>query len=188
MKLTVRIAIVAVGTVLLVPTIAFAQPFLPGGGYVGTGPYNYSAQQSYSGGSSMFGPFSGGFGAMFPGGFGMGGFGSGFGMGGFGMGGSGGGSMGFGVVGLASTVIIVINSVLVPLLFAVSFIVFLYGIAKAYILAPGDEEAVKSGHKILLWGLIGFAVMVSVWGIVNVVVATFGLAVSSGSSYPTSFG
>lgn len=117
----------------------------------------------------------------FPGGLqgGFGGFGGGF--GGIGAG-------GYGIGGIAMTIIFIINSVLVPLLFAISFIVFLYGIAKAYILSPGDEEAVKSGHKIILWGLIGFAVMISVWGLVNVVVATFGLGGSSVSGVPTMFG
>ena len=169
MKSAARVTAVLV--MLLMPVLAFAEstqtqmqivspPNMP---Y--TGSYDFKGIQQFSGG-----PF------MMPGMMGMG------------MHGLGGGSVGFGVVSIASTIIYLINSVLVPLLFAVSFIVFLYGVAKAYILSPGDEEAVKSGHKILLWGLIGFAVMVSVWGLVNVVVATFGLASSSGSAYPTAFG
>ncbi len=75
----------------------------------------------------------------------------------------------------AQMVITVINSVLVPLLFAIAFIVFLYGVAKAYIFSAGDPEAVKGGHKLILWGVIGFAVMISLWGLVNVVANTFGL-------------
>lgn len=110
----------------------------------------------------MFGPFSGGFGGIFPGG-------------------------GYGVGGVASNIIYLINSVLVPLLFAISFIVFLYGVAKAYIFSTGDEEAVKSGHQIILWGLIAFAVMVSVWGLVNVVANTFGLAGYFAPMQPTSY-
>ena len=76
---------------------------------------------------------------------------------------------------MAGQLIYLINNVLVPLLFAIAFIVFLWGIANAYILHPGDEEAVKSGHKLILWGIIGFAVMISLWGLVNIVSATFGL-------------
>ncbi|MDD2657550.1 MAG: hypothetical protein PHD04_02730 [Candidatus Pacebacteria bacterium] len=75
----------------------------------------------------------------------------------------------------ASTVLYIINGVLVPVLFAVAFIVFLYGIAKAYIFSHGDPEEVSKGHRLLLWGLIAFAVMISVWGLVNVVANTFGL-------------
>ena len=89
---------------------------------------------------------------------------------------------------VATTVIYLINGVLVPVLFALAFIVFLYGVAKSYIFSTGDEEAVKSGHKIILWGIIGFAVMVSLWGLVNVVANTFGLAGSIAPPTPTSTG
>jgi len=91
------------------------------------------------------------------------------------------------VCGVADTILYLINNVAVPLLFAISFIVFLYGIANAYILHPGDEAAVKSGHKLLLWGLIGFAVMISIWGLVNVVANTFGLGGSYAPPTPVSY-
>lgn len=137
--------IVTVLAVLFVPTLAFGQQVQT---FTQTIPgISSQTSQFYSGGVSGI-----------PGG---------------GLFGFGGGS--FGVGGLGLRIIAIINNVLVPLLFALSFIVFLYGVAKSYILSSGDEEAVKSGHKIILWGLIGFAVMISVWGLVNVVVNTFGL-------------
>ena len=76
---------------------------------------------------------------------------------------------------VASTIINMINNVLVPVLFAIAFIVFLYGIARAYIFSGGDPGKVAEGHKLLLWGLVAFVVMISVWGLVNVVANTFGL-------------
>lgn len=82
-------------------------------------------------------------------------------------------------------IIDLINRVLVPVLFGVAFIVFLYGVAKAYIFT-GDEEGVKAGHKLILWGLIGFAVMISIWGLVNIVVNTFGLYGGGTIPAPTS--
>lgn len=82
-------------------------------------------------------------------------------------------SAGIGCV--AETILYIINTVLVPLLFAIAFIMFLYGVAKTYIFSHGEPGEVEQGHKLILWGLIGFAVMVSVWGLVNVVANTFGL-------------
>jgi hypothetical protein len=76
---------------------------------------------------------------------------------------------------LGGSVIDIINGILVPVLFAVAFIVFLYGIARKYIFSHGDPAKVSEGHKIILWGLIGFAVMLSIWGLVNLVTSTFGL-------------
>lgn len=87
----------------------------------------------------------------------------------------GGGCVGGGIYCVASTILYIINGVLVPVLFAVAFIVFLYGIARSYIFSRGDAEEVKKGHTLILWGLIAFAVMVSIWGLVNVVANTFGL-------------
>lgn len=80
-----------------------------------------------------------------------------------------------------------INDVLVPLLFAIAFIMFLWGVAKAYILSGGEAEAVSQGHRLILWGIIGFAVMISLWGLVNVVTTTFGLNMAPAPQPPTSY-
>lgn len=92
-----------------------------------------------------------------------------------------------GLCSVADTILFIINSVLVPVLFAVAFIVFIYGIARAYIFSAGNEEAVKAGHKLMLWGLIGFVVMISLWGLVNVVANTFGLAGFGAPPLPRSY-
>lgn len=76
---------------------------------------------------------------------------------------------------VAASILYIINAILVPLIFAISFLVFLYGVAKKYILSNGESAEVEEGHKLILWGLIGFVVMISVWGLVNVVSNTFGL-------------
>lgn len=86
----------------------------------------------------------------------------------------------------SATIIYVINYYLVPLLFAIAFIVFIYGIAKAYIFSSGEPKAVEQGHKLVLWGVVGFVTILSVWGLVAIVGNTFGL--HSGGlapAYPT---
>ena len=82
-------------------------------------------------------------------------------------------SVNFDIGDVANNLIGIINDILVPLIFAVAFIVFLYGVMKTYVLSSGDESAVVEGHKLILWGIIGFVVMVSVWGMVNIVSNTF---------------
>lgn len=77
------------------------------------------------------------------------------------------------ITSVALLLIALINSVLVPLIFALSFIVFLYGVAKKYIFSNGNEGDVEEGHKLILWGLVGFVVMISLWGLVNIVANTF---------------
>lgn len=60
---------------------------------------------------------------------------------------------------------------LIPLLFLVATIVFLWGVI-IYITAGGAEDKIKKGRAFILWGLVGLFVMVAVWGIVNLFVKT----------------
>jgi hypothetical protein len=60
-----------------------------------------------------------------------------------------------------------INNTLVPLVFAIAFLVFIYGVFQYFILGAGDEGKRETGRAYMLYGIIGFVVMVSIWGIVN---------------------
>lgn len=82
-----------------------------------------------------------------------------------------------------SFVINTINNVLVPVLFAVAFIVFLWGAFKTFILGANSEEVKDQGKNLMLWGLIGFFVMVSIWGLVNILTGTVSFGNNAG---PTS--
>lgn len=87
---------------------------------------------------------------------------------------------------VGQNILYIINNILVPVLFALSFMVFLYGIALKYIFSSGDSAKVAEGHKLLLWGIIGFVVMISVWGLVNIVANSFGLGGVYAPPTPTS--
>src|SRR5262245_19277933 len=67
-----------------------------------------------------------------------------------------------------------IINLLLPLVVAVALLVFFWGLGK-FILAAGDEEARKAGRQLMIWGIIAFVVMLSVWGLVNFVRSAFGL-------------
>lgn len=81
-------------------------------------------------------------------------------------------------------VIDLINNVAVPIVFALAFIVFIWGIFQYFIQGGHDEEKRDAGKQLMLWGLIGFFVMVSVWGLVHILIGTVGLN-SSVPTYPT---
>ena len=66
-----------------------------------------------------------------------------------------------------------INAILVPFIFAIAFIVFIWGMFQYFILGGANEEAREKGKSLAIWGLIAFVVMVSIWGIVNLFVGTF---------------
>lgn len=65
-----------------------------------------------------------------------------------------------------------VNSYLVPILIAIAFIVFLFGVYKYFIQGAADEKNREDGRKFVLWGIIGFVVITSIWGIVNLVSGT----------------
>jgi len=79
-----------------------------------------------------------------------------------------------------SFVINTINNILVPVIFAIAFIVFLWGAFDAFILGANNGEVKEKGKNLMLWGLIGFFVMVSVWGLVNILTGTINFGSSSG--------
>lgn len=68
-----------------------------------------------------------------------------------------------------------INNVAVPIVFALAFIVFIWGVFLRFIAGGQDEEKRKQGQQLMLWGIVGFFIMVSVWGLVNILIGTVDL-------------
>lgn len=75
---------------------------------------------------------------------------------------------------VAAFVIAVINTILVPLVFALAFIVFIWGVFM-YFIKGGAEPEREKAKSLMLYGIIGFFVMVSVWGLVRILTGTVNL-------------
>ncbi|MBI4692243.1 MAG: hypothetical protein HY773_02270 [Candidatus Terrybacteria bacterium] len=82
-------------------------------------------------------------------------------------------ALGADAIGVIGTIKGVLNAV-VPLLIGVAVVVFLYGVIK-YITSGGDPEKRTEARNVMIYGIIGLFVMVAVWGLVNVLISTFGL-------------
>lgn len=74
---------------------------------------------------------------------------------------------------------------LVPVIFAIAFIVFLWGVFTYFIAGGANDEKRKEGAKFVMWSIIGFVVMVSIWGIVNVFANTLGFNKENRPCLPT---
>ena len=59
-----------------------------------------------------------------------------------------------------------LNTVIV-IIFALATVVFGWGIVQ-YISAGGNDEKLKAGRQHMLWGIIGMAVMMAVWGLAKI--------------------
>lgn len=63
---------------------------------------------------------------------------------------------------------------LVPIFIAAAVVILLYAIV-TYITAGEDEEKRGKAKTLMLYGIIGLFVMVSIWGLVNMLSGTFEL-------------
>jgi hypothetical protein len=56
---------------------------------------------------------------------------------------------------------------LVPFLVGLSLVVLLWGLTM-FIRASGDEAEIKKGKDMMIYGIMGLFIMVSVWGIIQI--------------------
>ena len=71
---------------------------------------------------------------------------------------------------IEGSVVGIIDGTIIPLLYALAFLFFIYGIARTFF--SNNEEKRKEGRNLAIWGIIGLAVMFSVWGLVKLLLNT----------------
>jgi|SRR3989344_462624 len=76
-----------------------------------------------------------------------------------------------------------ILNILVPILIALAVVIFIWGVI-TYVVG-GDEEAKKKGRQRMIWGIVGIAVIVALWGLVRVLTRTFGVGNVENINFPT---
>ena len=59
-----------------------------------------------------------------------------------------------------------IFSTLIPFLAALAFFLFMLGVAK-YIRSSGSEKDAKDSKNLLIWGIVGIFILVTIWGIIS---------------------
>ncbi len=67
---------------------------------------------------------------------------------------------------------VIINPIII-FIFSLGVVLFLFGIVK-YLLNPSDENIVKESKNHMLWGLLGMLIMISVFGIMNLIIKSIG--------------
>ncbi|MFA5778283.1 MAG: pilin [Candidatus Paceibacterota bacterium] len=72
----------------------------------------------------------------------------------------------------------------VPILIALGVVYFIWGVV-TYVISS-DEEAKKAGRNRIIYGIIGLAVIVGLWGLVRILQNTFGIDnAGQNITYPT---
>ena len=83
-----------------------------------------------------------------------------------------------------SGIIGLLNTVVIPVIFGLAFLVFIWGVVKYFFIKPSgadsfsDRGGYGEGRQFILWGLLGMVVLFSVWGLVNMLLSTLGIAPS----------
>lgn len=71
----------------------------------------------------------------------------------------------------------------IPVLIALGVVYFIWGVI-TYVIAS-DEEAKTTGRNRMIFGIIGLAVIIGLWGLVNILTNTFGLGNVRNINFPT---
>lgn len=67
----------------------------------------------------------------------------------------------------------IVNPV-IGVIFALGFVLFLFGVAR-YMFYSGNDTERENGKKHITWGLVGMFIMVAVAGIINLIKNTIGV-------------
>ena len=68
-----------------------------------------------------------------------------------------------------------INDTLIPLLFAVALLFFLFGMFKYFIQGKNQADSKEEGKSYIIWSIVGFVMMIIVFGVVNLIASSTGL-------------
>ncbi len=63
---------------------------------------------------------------------------------------------------------------LLVLLFGIAFIIFVWGIV-SYIRSSDSDKDRAEGQRSILWGIVGMVIMISAFGIINIIQGTIGV-------------
>lgn len=71
-----------------------------------------------------------------------------------------------------------INAIVIPVILTLAFVAFVWGVVKYFFLNAGDEAKRAEGRQFVLWGIVGLALLFSVWSIVKILLSTLGIPTS----------
>ncbi len=61
------------------------------------------------------------------------------------------------------------NTVLIPFIIGIGFLVFVWGMFKYFIAGGADEGKRESGKSLMIYATLGFVLIIVFWGIVNLI-------------------
>ncbi len=83
--------------------------------------------------------------------------------------------MGYNIQSVLTNFLSFLNETIIPFLFAFAFLIFIWNAARYFIIGGANPDDQEKARGLAMWGVAAFVIIISLWGIVNLVVAGFGL-------------
>jgi hypothetical protein len=87
-------------------------------------------------------------------------------------------TMGTNFQGFLGYITCIINSAIIPLIFTIAVVSFIWGVVQFFIINSSEESKREQGRQFMIWGVVALAVMLSVWGLVGMLGSTFNISSS----------
>ena len=75
---------------------------------------------------------------------------------------------------LLSYISCTINRSVIPLIFSLAVLMFVWGVVQ-YVINSDEEAKKEKGRDFMIWGIIALTVMFSIWGLVRILGNSFGI-------------
>jgi len=77
--------------------------------------------------------------------------------------------------GLLEDILGITNSLLIPFILGIGFLVFVWGMFQFFIYGGANEEAKDKGKSLMVYATLGFVLIIVFWGVVNLIAQSTGL-------------
>lgn len=67
------------------------------------------------------------------------------------------------------------NTVLIPFIIGIGFLVFVWGMFQFFIVGGSNDDAKEKGKSLMIYATLGFVLIIVFWGIVNLITQSTGL-------------
>lgn len=67
------------------------------------------------------------------------------------------------------------NTILIPFIIAIGFLVFVWGMFQYFIAGGANDEKKESGKSLMIYATLGFVLIIVFWGVVNLLTQSTGL-------------
>jgi len=76
---------------------------------------------------------------------------------------------------LLANILTFTNTVLIPFIIGIGFLVFVWGMFKYFIAGGANDDAKEQGKSLMIYATLGFLLIIVFWGVVNLLANSTGL-------------